>query len=30
LKARATRIYTWDVADFRRLGAEIAEKVRTP
>jgi predicted nucleic acid-binding protein len=30
LKARATRIYTWDVADFQRLGAEIAEKVRTP
>lgn len=30
LKAGATRIYTWDVADFRRLGAEIAKKVRTP
>ena len=30
LKARATRIYTWDVADFQRLGAEIAGKVRTP
>lgn len=30
LKARATRIYTWDVADFQRLGAEIADKVRTP
>jgi predicted nucleic acid-binding protein len=30
LKAGATRIYTWDVADFRRLGAEIANKVRTP
>jgi predicted nucleic acid-binding protein len=30
LKARATRIYTWDVADFQRLGTEIAEKVRTP
>jgi predicted nucleic acid-binding protein len=30
LKARAIRIYTWDVADFRRLGDEIAEKVRTP
>ncbi len=30
LKSRATRIYTWDVADFQRLGAEIAEKVRTP
>jgi len=30
LKARASRIYTWDVADFQRLGAEIAEKVQTP
>jgi predicted nucleic acid-binding protein len=30
LKARATRIYTWDVGDFQRLGTEIAEKVRTP
>jgi predicted nucleic acid-binding protein len=30
LKARATRIYTWDVADFQRLGTEIARKVRTP
>lgn len=30
LKARATRIYTWDVADFQRLGVEIAEKVQTP
>jgi predicted nucleic acid-binding protein len=30
LKARATRIYTWDVADFQRLGADIASKVRTP
>ena len=30
LKARATRIYTWDVADFQRLGAEIAGRVRTP
>ena len=30
LKARATRIYTWDVADFQRLGAEITGKVRTP
>jgi len=30
LKARANRIYTWDVADFQRLGTEIAEKVRTP
>ena len=30
LKARAGRIYTWDVADFRRLGADIARIVRTP
>jgi len=30
LKARVSRIYTWDVADFQRLGAEIAEKVQTP
>jgi predicted nucleic acid-binding protein len=30
LKARATRIYTWDVSDFQRLGPEIAGKVRTP
>ena len=30
LKARATTIYTWNVAHFRRLGVDIAEKVRTP
>jgi predicted nucleic acid-binding protein len=30
LKARAASIYTWDVADFKRLGPEIAGKVRTP
>ncbi len=30
LKARATRIYTWDVGDFQRLSTEIAERVRTP
>ena len=30
LKARVSRIYTWDVADFQRLGAEIAAKVQTP
>ena len=30
LKARAGRIYTWDVADFRRLGADIARIVQTP
>lgn len=30
LKARATKIYTWDVEDFQRLGSEVAGKVRTP
>jgi predicted nucleic acid-binding protein len=30
LKAGATRILTWDVADFQRLGQEIADRVRTP
>jgi len=30
LKARATRIYTWNVGHFRMLGVEIAGKVRTP
>jgi predicted nucleic acid-binding protein len=30
LKARATTIYTWNVAHFRRLGVDIAGKVRTP
>jgi predicted nucleic acid-binding protein len=30
LKAGATRILTCDVAHFRRLGPEIADKVRTP
>jgi predicted nucleic acid-binding protein len=30
LKAGATRILTWDVAHFQRLGPEIADKVRTP
>ena len=30
LKARATKIYTWNVGHFRMLGAEIAGKVRTP
>lgn len=30
LKARATKIYTWNVSHFRLLGNEIAEKVRTP
>jgi predicted nucleic acid-binding protein len=30
LKANVTRIYTWDVGDFQRLGGGIGEKVRTP
>lgn len=30
LKSRADVIYTWNVADFRRLGPEIAKRVRTP
>lgn len=30
IKARATRIYTWNVAHFRRLGSKVAEKVTTP
>lgn len=30
LKARATRIYTWNVTHFQRLGPEIAGRVRTP
>lgn len=30
IKARATKIYTWNVSHFRMLGAEIAAKVRTP
>jgi predicted nucleic acid-binding protein len=30
LKARATHIYTWNPAHFRRLGVEIAPRVRTP
>jgi predicted nucleic acid-binding protein len=30
LKANATKIYTWNVTHFQRLGAEIAGKVRTP
>ncbi len=29
-KARATKIYTWNVGHFRMLRAEIAAKVRTP
>jgi predicted nucleic acid-binding protein len=30
LKARAMKIYTWNVGHFRMLGPEIAGKVRTP
>jgi predicted nucleic acid-binding protein len=30
LKAKATIIYTWNVDHFRRLGTEIAKRVRTP
>jgi hypothetical protein len=30
LKIRADQILTWDVNDFRRLGPEIARRVRTP
>jgi predicted nucleic acid-binding protein len=30
VKAGATKIYTWDVADFQRLGNEIAGRVQTP
>jgi predicted nucleic acid-binding protein len=30
LKARAAKIYTWNVGHFRMLGPEIAAKVQTP
>jgi len=30
LKANAKIIYTWDVDHFRRLGPEVARRVRTP
>jgi predicted nucleic acid-binding protein len=30
LKAKAEVLYTWNVSDFRRLGPEVAERVRTP
>jgi len=30
LKAKADMIYTWNVARFTSLGAEVAPKVRTP
>jgi len=30
LKASATRILTWDIAHFQRLGSEIADRAQTP
>lgn len=30
LSVGASVIYTWDVGDFSRLGAEVAKRVRTP
>lgn len=30
LKARAAKIYTWNVSHFRMLGPEIAARVQTP
>ena len=30
LKARATKIYTWNAAHFMMLGTQISEKVQTP
>lgn len=30
LKAEADSLYTWNLKDFRRLGPEIAERVKTP
>ena len=30
LKAKARTIYTWNMKDFVRLGAEIAGRIRTP
>jgi predicted nucleic acid-binding protein len=30
LKARAQSIYTWNVKHFKRIGAEIASRVKTP
>jgi predicted nucleic acid-binding protein len=30
LKAGATRILTWDIAHFQRLGSEIADRAQTP
>ena len=30
IKAKASIIYTWNVDHFRRLGADVAKRVRTP
>jgi len=30
LKANAETIFTWNLEDFRRLGPEVAKRVRTP
>jgi len=30
IKAGADVIYTWDVGDFRRLGPDVAKRIRTP
>ena len=30
LKANASVIYTWDLEHFRRLGSDVARRVRTP
>jgi predicted nucleic acid-binding protein len=30
IKSKAEILYTWDVGDFRRLGPDIAKRVRTP
>jgi predicted nucleic acid-binding protein len=30
IKSGADVIYTWNVADFQRLGAEVARRLRTP
>ncbi|HUU13824.1 MAG TPA: PIN domain-containing protein [Terriglobia bacterium] len=30
VKIKAETLYTWNVRDFKRLGPEIAERVRTP
>ena len=30
VKARAEVVYTWNLQDFRRMGADVAKRVRTP